>query len=85
MFGKTKQKLAETTNRKVKEAIEPIKTGVKKIANNKVDLYSRILRMGVLLLLFIDGTRRVSDMRQQDSGPNQIIINNYLGDRDKGR
>ena len=83
MFEKTAAKLAKTMGRSVQKASEPIRSGAKQIVNNKVDLYSRILRLGVLILLFIDGTRRVSDIRQNDSGPTQITINNYM--TDKGR
>ena len=81
MFDKMTKKLAEKMGRSVKEAAEPIKDGAKKAVNNKVDLYSRILRLGVLVLLFVDGTRRVSDTHQSDGGPNHIIINNYIGDK----
>lgn len=83
MFDKTAEKLATMMGRSVKKAAEPIKTGAKQIVNNRVDLYSRILRLAVLVLLFIDGTRRVSDIRQGDSSPTQITINNYMSD--KGR
>ena len=82
MFDKTKKKLAETMGRSVKQAAEPIKAGVKQAANTKVDLYSRILRLGVLILLFIDGTKWVSDASRSEVSPNQIVINNYLTKKD---
>ena len=68
-----------------KEAAEPIKAEVKQAANHKVDLYSRLLRLGVLVFLFIDGTRRVTDAGRQDGGPTQIVINNYMDRETKGR
>lgn len=89
MLDNLTKKLATKMGRSVKEAAkeaaEPIKNGVKQAANNKVDLYSRILRMGVLIFLFIDGTRRVTDTHSHDISPNQIIINNYMDGKDKGR
>ena len=85
MFDGFTKKLAEKMGRSVKEAAEPIKAEVQKTANHKVDLYSKILRLGVLIFLFIDGTRRITDAGRQDSGPGQIIINNYLGDKKEGR
>lgn len=84
MLDKLTEKLAIKMGRSVQKAAEPIKAEVQKTANNKVDLYSKILRLGVLIFLFIDGTRRVTDARGQDNGPSQIIINNYL-DRKEGQ
>ena len=78
------RRLAEKMGRSVKEAAEPINARVKQAANHKVDLYSRILRLGVLLFLFIDGTRRVTDAGRTDSGPTQIVINNYMDGKPKG-
>lgn len=80
MFDNISKKLAEKMGRSVKEAAEPIRSEMKKAANNKVDLYSKILRLGVLVLLFIDGTRRVAnlDSDKTESGPSQIVINNYM-------
>lgn len=85
MFDGFTKKLAEKMGRSVKEVAEPIKAEVQKTANHKVDLYSKILRLGVLIFLFIDGTRRITDAGRQDSGSGQIIINNYLGDKKEGR
>lgn len=80
MLDKLTEKLAAKMGRSVKKAAEPIKAEVKQMANHKVDLYSRILRLGVLVFLFIDGTRRITDVSRSDSSPNQIIINNYMND-----
>jgi len=85
MFDNFTKKLATKMGRSVQKAAEPIRAEVRKNANHKVDLYSKILRMGVLIFLFIDGTRRVTDAGRSDSGPSQIIINNYLGDKKEGR
>ena len=85
MLDKLTNKLAEKMGRSVKKVAEPIKAEVKQAANHKVDLYSRILRLGVLIFLFIDGTRRVTDAGRNDSSPNQIIINNYVHDPKEGR
>lgn len=81
MFDKMTKKLAEKMGRTVKEAAEPIQKGIQKVANNKVDLYSRILRLGVLILLFVDGTRRVTGETHRETGPSQIVINNYIGEK----
>ena len=82
MFDKLTKKLATKMGRTVQEAAEPIRNGVRQAANNKVDLYSRILRLGVLILLFVDGTRRVANEVTKDpSGPSHIIINNYIGEK----
>lgn len=85
MFDGLTKKLAEKMGRSVKKVAEPIKAEVSKTANHKVDLYSRVLRLGVLIFLFIDGTRRITDSRGQDNVPNQIIINNYMHDPKEGR
>ena len=87
MFDKTIKKLATKMGRTVQEtaieAVEPIKNEVKEAAGNKVDLYSRILRLGVLLILFIEGTRRVTNSSEQSS-PTQIVVNNYFDKEQKG-
>ena len=79
MFDKLTRKVAEKMGHSVKNTIEPLRSEVKKTVDSKVDLYSRILRLGVLIFLFIDGTKRVNSLiNDQPSSPNQIIINNYL-------
>lgn len=79
MFEKFGKKIAEKMGQGVKKSIEPVRTEVKKTVDSKVDLYSRILRLGVLIFLFIDGSKRVSDYgRESQSSPNHIVINNYL-------
>lgn len=79
MFDKITRKVAEKLGHSVKTTIDPIRSEVKKTVDSKVDLYSRILRLGVLIFLFIDGTKRVNSiMNDPPSSPNQIIINNYL-------
>ena len=85
MLDKLTEKLAVKMGRSVQKAAEPIKAEVKKTANNKVDLYSKILRLGVLIFLFIDGTRRITDTSSREGGPSHIIINNYLHDPKEGR
>ena len=83
MFEKLTKKMAEKMGHSVKTTIEPIRTEMKKTVDFKVDLYSRILRLGVLIFLFIDGTKRVNNMiNEPTSSPNQIIINNYLTKKD---
>ena len=78
MFDRMTKKLAEKMGKSVKEVAKPIQAEIKQTANNKVDLYSRILRLGVLILLFVDGTRRVVGDSPKDNSPNHIVINNYL-------
>lgn len=79
MFDKLTNKLAKKMGQSVKEVTAPVKNELQKTANNKVDLWSRLLRLGVLIFLFVDGTRRVvADPKQNDSSPNQIVINNYI-------
>ena len=86
MFDRITKKLAAQAGKSVKETIEPIKKELETHAGNKVDLYSRVLRLGVLILLFVDGTRRVtSDDKKDSTIPNQIVINNYIrGDEKEG-
>lgn len=76
MFERLTQKMAEKMGQSVKQVSEPIRTEVKKTVDYKVDLYSRILKLGVLIFLFIDGTKRVNG--DPGSSPSQIVINNYL-------
>ena len=79
MFEKITKKLAKRMGQSVQEAAQPIKAEVSKVANNKVDLWSRMLRLGVLLILFIDGTRRISsEPKQNDNSIPNIVINNYV-------
>ena len=83
MFERFSQKMAEKMGRSVKTSIQPITTEMKKTVDHKVDLYSRIVRLGVLILLFVEGTKKVSEStREQTSCPNQIVINNYLMRKD---
>ena len=83
MFDKLTQKMAKKMGQSVKTTIEPIRTEVKETVDNKVNLYSRILRLGVLILLFIDGTKRVNQIvNEPNHGPSQIVINNYLSRKD---
>ncbi len=83
MFDKLAKKVAEKMGRSVKTTIDPIQEKVKNVVDSKVDLYSRILRLGLLIFLFIDGTKRVNNMMNDNSQPpSQIIINNYLSRKD---
>ena len=83
MFDKLTRKVAEKMGHSVKNAIVPIQNKVQDKVDSKVDLYSRILRLGVLILLFIEGTKKVSDItKDPGTSPNQIIINNYLNRKD---
>ena len=78
MLDGLKKKMAETMGRTVKEVAEPIRNEVKETVDGKVDLYSKILKLGLLVILFIEGSKRVSNMDQEQRGPSQIVINNYL-------
>ena len=79
MFDNLTKKLAKKMGQSVQEAAQPIATEVKKTANNKIDLWSRLLRLGVLIFLFVDGTRRVvADPKPNENSPNQIVVNNYI-------
>ena len=77
------KKLAQKMGKSVKEQIQPIVNETSKKVDSKVDLYSKILRLFVLGLLFIEGTKKATnDFNQsQTSGPSQIVINNYLCER----
>ena len=79
MFDNFTKKLAKKMGQSVQEVAQPIQNKVSTVANNKVDLWSRVLRLGVLIFLFVDGTRRVvAEPKSTDSSPNQIVINNYV-------
>ena len=84
MFDNLAKKVAEKMGRSVKETVQPIVKETSRKVDSKVDLYSRVLRLGVLIFLFIEGTKKVSNAySESESHPNQIIINNYIdrGDR----
>lgn len=81
MFDKMTKKLTEKMGRTVKEAAKPLHEGVVQAANDKMDLYSKILKFGMLVLLFIGGTRQLTNESNKESGPSQITINNYLCDK----
>lgn len=68
------KKLAEKMGKSVKATIEPK-------VDSKIDLYSKILRFGVLVFLFIEGTKKVTNDNSNPVNPNQIVINNYLYER----
>jgi hypothetical protein len=78
MFDKVTKKLTEKMGRTVKEAAQPIHTAVTQAANDKMDLYSKILKFGMLVLLFIGGTKQLTNESKKESGPSQITIKNYL-------
>lgn len=79
MFDNLTRKLAEKMGKSVKETVQPIMKETSRKVDGKVDLYSRILRLGVLVFLFIEGTKKVSSTyREPESHPQQIIINNYI-------
>lgn len=80
MLDRLTRKLAEKMGQSVKETVIPIKEEVSKKVERKVDLYSRIVRLGVLVFLFIEGTKKVVQMDDRDShsSPYQITINNYI-------
>ena len=70
MFDNFTKKLAKKMGQSVHEVTQPIQNKVSTVANNKVDLWSRVLRLGVLIFLFVDGTRRVTaEPKQNESGP----------------
>lgn len=82
MLDNLTRKLAEKMGKSVKETVQPIVKETSRKVDGKVDLYSRILRLGVLVFLFIEGTKKVSSTyREPESHPNQIIINNYIHER----
>ena len=82
MFENFTKKMAEKMGRTVKEVAEPIRQEVKETVDGKVDLYSKILKLGLLIILFIEGSKRVSNMDQEQRSPSQIVINNYLTGKD---
>lgn len=80
MLDKLTRKLAEKMGQSVKESVKPLQEEVSRKVDYKVDLYSKIVRFGVLVFLFIEGTKRIANMedKEPNSGPSQIVINNYL-------
>ena len=92
MFQRMAQKFAKKVEQGVKNVAEPIKNELKQTTDRKVDLYSKIVRLGVLILLFVEGTKSVSKDHQQRErpsnlpAPTQIVINNYMTKKeDDGR
>ena len=80
MLDNVINKITEKFRHSVKTQITPIKNKVEKTLDTKIDLYSKALKFGVLLILFIEGTKRVNKQanEQESIMPGQIIINNYL-------
>lgn len=78
MLDNLTRKLAEKMGKSVKETVQPIMKETSKKVDSKVDLYSRILRLGVLIFLFIEGTKKVANNLSEPTSPNQIVINNYI-------
>lgn len=70
----------------VQKATEPVREKVSKTANHSVDFWSRVARLGLLVVLFVEGTKRVaSDPKDDANGPSQIIINNYVDSKPYSR
>lgn len=85
MFDKTMTKIAAKMGKNVKTAIEPIHTEIKKTVDNRVDLYSKLAKLGVLIFVFVDVMRRVTNSDDGPSNvttPSSIIINNYINRKD---
>lgn len=79
MFDKLVDKFTNKMSHSVKTTIAPIKDEVKKNLDNKVDLYSKVLKFAILVFLFIDGTKRINkNSNDSETTPNHIIINNYV-------
>lgn len=84
MLDNFTRKLAKKMGKSVQETMQPIVKETSRKVDCKVDLYSRILRLGVLVFLFIEGTKKVSSAyREPESHPSQIIINNYIERKDE--
>ena len=82
MLDNLTRKFAEKMGKSVKETVQPIVKETSRKVDGKVDLYSRILRLGVLVFLFIEGTKKVTGTYSEpESHPNQIIINNYIHEK----
>ena len=83
MFDRMTKRIAEKMGQTAKEVAEPIRAEMSQKVDSKVDLYSRILRLGVLVFLFIDGTKRVTkdiprEPMNSTPAPSHIVINNYI-------
>lgn len=91
MLDKVTKKLAEKMGKSVQETVKetavPLKNEIRQAAGNKINIGSQLLKLGVLLILFIEGTKRVTNDVSSNEGPNRIIINNYLmkDPKEKGR
>ena len=79
MFDGLIKKVTDKMGHSVKTTIEPIKKEVQKTLDNKVDLYSKVLRLAVLVFLFVDGTKRINQSHEEHTNqPSQITIYNYM-------
>lgn len=84
MLDNLTRKLAQKMGKSVKETVQPIVKETSRKVDGKVDLYSRILRLGVLVFLFIEGTKKVSRPGpDSENHSSQIIINNYIHEKDR--
>lgn len=84
MLDNLTRKLAKKMGKSVQETVTPIMKETSRKVDGKVDLYSRILRLGVLVFLFIEGTKKVTGTyREPENHPQQIIINNYISPKDE--
>lgn len=78
MFDNLINKITEKMGHSVKTQIVPIKDKVEKTLDNKMDLYSKLLKVGVLICLFIEGTRKINNSTSNETMPSHITINNYI-------
>lgn len=85
MFDKTIQKFTKKVGKSVRSTIEPIKKEMTKAVDGKVDIYSRLLKLGVLVFLFVEGFKRVGGSGSElPPGTGTIIINNYIHTKEGG-
>ena len=86
MLEKLTDKLTKKMGQSVQKATEPVREKVSKTANHSVDFWSRVARLGLLVVLFVEGTKRVASEPKDDAnGPSQIIINNYVDSKPYSR
>lgn len=82
MLDKFTQRIVDSFHRSAKQTIKPIRNALRKNANAQLDIGSKALKLGTLILIILGfvKTKDVINSSEKKEVPSTIIINNYIRD-----
>lgn len=86
MLDKLTQRIVDSFHRSAKKTIIPVKEVLKHNVNTQMDIGSKALKFGTLILMIL-GIMKMRDKEdpvQKSEVPSTIIINNYIREGKKG-